>query len=102
MYLDYHQLLLDWVQEPIGKKDKRALRKERRKHKFFEAYLRLVKDCEPILSPYYDHPTHIINRFWAERDIINMLCYEDYPSVSDFISWFCDSETIRREKMQGW
>lgn len=103
---DHYQLILHQLfrelQSAKNKNGKRALRKLVYKLKLYNTYYKLLQECEPVLSPYYQHPVYLVNRFWSGLDPVEMISKEQYPSLLDFFAWFCSSDTIAREREEQW
>jgi len=82
--------------------NKRTERRQKRLDMLCHAYSRLLEDCTAILRPYYRQPVYWINRYWAGLNIAQLLYEERLPGAPDFFAWFCDSDTIAREREGAW
>jgi hypothetical protein len=76
---------------------KRHARKLKRRIGLCTAYLNLIRFCAPVISKYHAKPLYIINQFWTPYLSLDNLVSGYLPTVADFFSWYCDSNTSWEE-----
>jgi hypothetical protein len=75
----------------------RTIRKLKRRMALCNAYLALIRSCMPVIRKYHAEPLYIINRFWQAYLTWDNLMRGRLPSVSDFYTWYFDSNNIMDE-----
>lgn len=85
-----------FVEDHLGNKTERALKKLKRCLKWCMAYSTLQSQCLPLIQPFHKQPLAIIKWFWIEYAEQNWSA-DIPPTPKEFMEWYCDSQTIQTE-----
>lgn len=68
--------------------------------KWCTAYSILQNHCTKIIEPMHTQPSSIIKWFWVEYEA-QFLDQDIPPTPKEFFEWYCNSQTIARERKMG-